>query len=83
MDRAGVMQLINDLESKYPVTEWKVSDFHVWPFVRITLGMSLYRQEANNYDEGSLSQRKTFIRYISRMSEYCRGGDNIGFSFLI
>ncbi len=40
MNRTEQMELINEIEQKYPVDEWVIGGIHVWPILR----MSLYFQ---------------------------------------
>jgi len=42
MNTSDVMDLINDLEGRFAVDQWKAGDIHIWPFLRIKLNFDLY-----------------------------------------
>ena len=42
MKRSEVMDLINEIEHKFPVDTWVIEDIHVWPIIRISLANQLY-----------------------------------------
>lgn len=62
MKTSEIFYLINEIETKFPVNEWKFNGIRVWPFVRIKLFSDL----VNYYN---FSSKKTvvvniFIRYF-------------------
>ena len=53
MDRSEVMDLINEIEEKFPVDTWVVDDIHVWPLIRIPLAMSLYKEDMGSHGDNN------------------------------
>lgn len=41
MDPATVLDLLNEIESSFPVLDWVIDDVHVWPVVRLRLAFDL------------------------------------------
>jgi len=37
-----ILIYLNKLESDFPVQTWRALDFHIWPVIRISLGLKLY-----------------------------------------
>lgn len=63
MQLEKVMNIINDIEKKFPVDEWKINNIHVWPIIRIELGMRLqYIDEP--YLDNNTTNRRSPIRKI-------------------
>ena len=48
MDREKIMRWIERLERKYPVDEWKVDDFHIWPILRVYCFFYLSAETSSN-----------------------------------
>ncbi len=48
MNRREVMDLINEIEEMFPVDQWKIEGIHIWPVLRISLAMQLFRQNISN-----------------------------------
>jgi len=42
MEHVKVLKIINELEKRFPMDEWKAGEHHVWPLVRIKLAFLLY-----------------------------------------
>lgn len=47
MKSSEVMQLINEIEDKFPVDTWIIDNIHVWPLIRISLAYKLYPSKIN------------------------------------
>lgn len=42
MNALEMMNIINRIETELPVNQWTIGDLHIWPLVRIQLGMDLF-----------------------------------------
>lgn len=68
-----IMDLINELESVFPVDQWVVDGLHVWPFLRIKLNFDLFylhhtrsttpSHSNNKYATAAGRIAKNFYRY--------------------
>ncbi|MBS1492661.1 MAG: hypothetical protein JST55_04085 [Bacteroidetes bacterium] len=38
---SSILEFLNRIENDFPVNEWKLYDFYIWPVIRIALGMKL------------------------------------------
>lgn len=63
MNRSEVMDFINEIEEKFPVDEWVVDGIYVWPLLRISMSMQLYRQNING---GTVTKRNI----VNKLSDY-------------
>lgn len=70
MTLTEVMDLINEIEEKYPVDEWLVDDIHIWPILRISLGMRLGMQD---WLPEQVKPTPRYIRYLKYGSETING----------
>lgn len=41
LNYSSVLDFLNQIEKEFPVTEWKLLGFHIWPIIRISLGLKL------------------------------------------
>jgi len=41
---SSILNFLNQLECDFPVSEWKLFGFHIWPIIRISLGFKLSYQ---------------------------------------
>ncbi|NJN12567.1 MAG: hypothetical protein HC836_39245 [Richelia sp. RM2_1_2] len=41
MKRKEVMELVKDIEQRFPVDEWIVDGVEIWPFIRVNLAFKL------------------------------------------
>lgn len=73
MNRNEVMDLINEIEEKFPVDEWAVDGIHVWPLIRISLAMRMYAQNASFRNKKSKEDEKSIFQHIRRANIYLRG----------
>lgn len=52
MTHSEILKLLNEVEEKFPVQDWRADKLHIWPLVRIKLAFLLYSQDnkaiANN-----------------------------------
>lgn len=63
-----IMDLVNELEEKFPVDQWLVDGIHVWPFIRIDFSFRLifhYNFPANSnecrWPQGNLYKKTPFV----------------------
>lgn len=41
---SAILYFLNQLEKEFPVSEWKLFGFHIWPVLRVSLGLKLSQQ---------------------------------------
>lgn len=65
MDIEKYMQFINYIENKYNVDKWTVEDTHIWPLIRIKLGLyiSYYNQNKLTKKENKVDVDKEKIKF--------------------
>lgn len=62
MKRKEVMELVKDIEQRFPVDEWIVNGVHLWPFLRVQLAFKLddsLNGSKNKTEPDHKSTRKT------------------------
>lgn len=66
---SSVLDFLNQIEKEFPVKEWKLFGFHIWPVIRISLGLRLF---LNNYvrEENQLSSSQNSVVSDSCSSIY-------------
>ncbi len=63
MQRAEVIDLINEIENKYAVHQWKIENIHVWPLIRINIAFQLFNKFNNSNEIVTKNQiRNTTIK---------------------
>lgn len=56
-----ILDFLLKLEEDYPVTKWKLFGFHIWPILRISLGMKLSLQSFIAEDNQLVSSNSSVI----------------------
>ncbi len=66
MKARDILQLLNRIESQFPVDTWVINDIHVWPIIRLDMMFSLHFLE----DKSSSTEINTLfkIRQVMRMT---------------
>lgn len=41
---SSILHFLNELEREFPVSRWQLFGFHIWPVIRISLGLKLSQQ---------------------------------------
>jgi len=64
MKYSDVINIINEIEDKFPVNKWVIDKIHIWPLIRIELQFKLYYSQLSK-------PKKTIklIRYIIRFNQ--------------
>ena len=57
-----MIKIINDIEKRFPVDEWRIDDICVWPLIRIETAMRLQSKNA-------ISNSNKFPRFLSRIKQ--------------
>lgn len=71
IDRAEILNVINEVEDRFPVDQWTVGGLHVWPLVRMTLANMLIdgKKGIGRQSESRFERLKRLARQVSRT--YC------------
>src|SRR5262245_54105248 len=65
MNCSEVVDLLNDIESRYPVTRWKVDGVHIWPMLRVHLYQVIVHHYLVLADEHPSSTRTRLRRLVA------------------
>jgi hypothetical protein len=60
MESKKIISIINEIEERFPINEWKVGSFYIWPYIRFRLGAQFSKR---NLSDTRLE--KIVYRYIS------------------
>lgn len=41
---SSILNFLNELEREFPVSKWKLFGFHIWPVIRVALGLKLSQE---------------------------------------
>lgn len=61
MTPSSILEFLTSLEKKYPVSDWKLFGFHIWPVIRISLGLKLSTQNFLAGDNQLISSKSSLI----------------------
>ena len=65
-----VMDLINEMEERYPVDHWTIGGIHIWPVIRISLAMQLIRQNISKEiipDRSIINKANDYSKRIAKL----------------
>ena len=79
MISSDVLDLINDIEERFPVEQWVIGGLHIWPILRITLYFDLIF--ANDKNAKSKHRKYLFDMFNKTLKEVV-GISKYGYAFL-
>jgi hypothetical protein len=67
----NIKEFIIGIESKYPVSEWKINGIHIWPYIRIKLYIQLLssvnsKKETTFTESAPVFDKKSKISYLKK-----------------
>lgn len=68
------MDILNEIEQKYPVTDWIIDGIHVWPIIRIFLGTQLHcvNEELYKAKTKPIFVIKIVSRFLNLIASHCQ-----------
>lgn len=86
MTASEIVRVINEIEESVPVEEWTIEGIHVWPLIRIQLGMDLFAAGETVFPDSSGTPRawkkavslfKNYTAYLAASWTDRRGGADL------
>lgn len=77
-ERVLIINYIKEIEDKFPVSDWKIKNIHVWPFLRIKLYFFIYKQlntknQQNTITSKNNSNRKRIPKdFLNQLKNYIK-----------
>ena len=76
---SDVVNIINDIEDKFPVDEWIIEKIHIWPLIRLSIFLTLTRTYVLNSDEYLKSRFSKMVKLLKLFENIIR----YSFAYLI